>query len=274
MNRVLTIAISGKKGHGKDTVGGFILEHAEAMGWNVVRKNLADPLKEEAARAIAVYECRASDQLHSFGAYTSDTERIEADFNANPDQWEPVIYWFSQTYGVTVQDAATIMKAMAAAALSDFDDPSGEPYCNMYKTPVYEQVLSEFHDPKHKHLWRVFLQWWGTEFRRRLCGDGYWRDKTIAFNRSLPDKTVHGLFDVRFPDEFDAVRNELTNGFLIRVERPSVAPDGDEHPSETALDNKKSVDWNCVVINEVGLDELRKGAEVILSNALAWARLT
>lgn len=275
MKRILTFAISGKKGHGKDTLGAFILEAARARGWNVEHMNLADPLKREAAEAIAIYESFTNypEKYKGFGSYVADHDRIKQDFEDNTEIWEPIIQWFCETYDeMTPEKAAPILISMFASALGGFDDPGGEGY-NGYDPQIYETVLEEFNDAQKKKSWRILLQWWGTEFRRRLCGDEYWRSQLIAFNQSLPDNTVHGVFDIRFPNEFDMTRNELTNGFLIRVERPSVVPDGDQHPSETALDDTPPDKWNAVVVNEVTIDELRQGAETIFLQALMWAGL-
>lgn len=275
MKQILTIAISGKKGHGKDTLGGFILDAARARGWNTTHKNLADPLKEEAAEAIAIFESHMNypDKYRGFGAHVAEQERVQRDFDENTELWEPIIQWFCETYDeMTPEQAAPILISMFASAIGEFADPSCEGY-NSYDPQIYEAVLGEFNDANKKKSWRILLQWWGTEFRRRLCGDSYWRDRLRLYNANLPDKTVHGVFDIRFPDEFDMVRNELTNGFLIRVERPSVVPDGDQHPSETALDDVPQDRWNAVVVNEVDLDELRKGADIIFLQALMWAGL-
>jgi hypothetical protein len=274
MKQVLTFAISGKKGAGKDTFGGFLLEHAQRRGWNVVRKNLADPLKEEAAKGIAIFESHRvnPEKYRGFGYFTADNERMKADLDVNSNEWESVLNWAMNVYDLSMEEAVMCMLSMTSAALSGFDDPGGDG-SNLYDPEIYENVLAEFHHPTHKLSWRVLLQWWGTEFRRRLCGNDYWRQQLIQFNHSLPDKTIHGAFDIRFPDEFDMARNDLTNGFLIRVERPSVQMDGDQHPSETGLDHKKPHDWNALITNEGSLEDLEKGAETILLNALLWARL-
>ncbi len=52
-NMVIVIGISGKKRAGKDTVAQMIKEKALASGFTVVRRALADLLKEECAKAIA-----------------------------------------------------------------------------------------------------------------------------------------------------------------------------------------------------------------------------
>jgi hypothetical protein len=271
---VITIAISGKKGHGKDTLGKFMLDVAKQQGFETVHRGLADPLKEEAAKAIAIYESQRSEPTRQgFGWYTADMERIDADFEANAEVWAPILQWFNETYDISWAEAVPVVKNMLAAALSEFDDPGGDG-SNSYTQESYETVLAEFHHPAKKLAWRILLQWWGTEFRRRLCGETFWRDQLIAFNKALPDKTVHLVSDVRFPDEFDMARNDLTNGFLIRVIRSDLlAKQQDMHISETALDHKKPSDWNAVVYNDLSLLDLQKGAGTIFINALMWARL-
>lgn len=272
MRNVLTIGVHGKKGHGKDTLGGFVLAQAKALGYNVVRSSLADPLKEEAAKAIAIYESHANEpeKYSGFGSSFESADRIAKDLDENSNVWEPVILWFQGVYDTSVEESVSALKRMLAAALDDFVQVEGS---NRYDQDTYDTALTEFHNDKHKHLWRVLLQWWGTEFRRRLSGESYWTDKVKAFNASLPEKTIHGMFDVRFPNEFNLLRNEIEAGFLIKIRNSRVPQDGDGHPSETALDHLGMEQWNCVCENEGTLEDLEEHASMILTNALMWAKM-
>ncbi len=82
---------------------------------------------------------------------------------------------------------------------------------------------------------REILQYWGTEYRRELCGDGYWRDQVAAWLRANP--TVNAVItDVRYPEEADLVLE--MGGMLARVKRPGLALGNDPgllHISERAM---------------------------------------
>lgn len=89
---------------------------------------------------------------------------------------------------------------------------------------------------EHKTHFRPILQWWGTEFRRRLHGENYWIEKWL---KQLADTDVNVVFttDVRFKNEADVIHD--AGGFLVRVSRnhtADVMPDLDVHASETELD--------------------------------------
>ena len=82
-----------------------------------------------------------------------------------------------------------------------------------------------------KSEFRPVLQWWGTDFRRRMHGDGYWLIKWLLKARTMhPD--VLFCTDVRFLNEA-AILKEL-GGILIRVKNNRVKSDG--HASETEQD--------------------------------------
>tara|TARA_B110000503_G_C7058257_1_gene375468 strand:- start:67 stop:591 length:525 start_codon:yes stop_codon:yes gene_type:complete len=80
----------------------------------------------------------------------------------------------------------------------------------------------------HKALYRPMLQWYGTEFRRRLDGEDYWINKLAPFQPGM----LNIVTDVRFPNEAGHIR--FHGGILVRV----VRPDGpqDSHASETLLE--------------------------------------
>lgn len=67
--------------------------------------------------------------------------------------------------------------------------------------------------------------------------------------------------DVRFPNEAEYIRHK--GGVLVRVERPGLHP-VDAHESETALDEWE---FDCLVVNDGTLDELRERASHLLGVA-------
>jgi len=87
----------------------------------------------------------------------------------------------------------------------------------------------------HKDNFRLILQGWGTDYRRKLCGDDYWINKLITRLNEISNITPNAIViipDVRFRNE---ARNILMlNGFLINVTRLSNV-DNDTHESENDL---------------------------------------
>ncbi len=115
---------------------------------------------------------------------------------------------------------------------------------------------------EHKESFRLGLQWWGTEFRRGLCGDEYWVKKMknlIEEETRLLCQFGEGgkpvfivITDVRFPNECTFIRN--LGGINVRIVRGATRS-ADQHPSETALDDFK---FDYVIDNNLGLKELEE----------------
>lgn len=88
---------------------------------------------------------------------------------------------------------------------------------------------------EHKDSFRLGLQWWGTEFRRKLFGDDqYWVNKAHEALRHITSPVVV-VPDVRFPNEANWVKS--MGGVNVRIVRTADLPISvDAHSSETALD--------------------------------------
>lgn len=84
---------------------------------------------------------------------------------------------------------------------------------------------------EHKAEFRPILQWWGTEFRRKMHSDSYWLLKWCKrFLELHPGVMI--CTDVRFLNEAALIRD--AGGTLIRVKNDRVTSDG--HASETEQD--------------------------------------
>ena len=90
---------------------------------------------------------------------------------------------------------------------------------------------------------RQVLQWWGTDYRRKVDKDSYWLDVIQEIINSNPD-TSFVITDVRFPNEAEFVK--AIGGALARIRRPSLEARAAleresgstfAHSSETALLN-------------------------------------
>lgn len=85
-----------------------------------------------------------------------------------------------------------------------------------------------------KAEFRLGLQFWGTDFRRKMTHPEYWVQQAEAkFTRFSPFNKIIVFTDCRFPNECELVMK--LGGVMWRVERGERPPE--LHPSETALDN-------------------------------------
>jgi hypothetical protein len=97
--------------------------------------------------------------------------------------------------------------------------------------------------PGTEYGWiRPILQFWGTEYRRNLCGQDYWTRQLELY----PGVVVT---DCRFPDEAKAIRD--AGGIIWRIERPGYG--GDTHASEQHIAQMRVA---AVVGNNSSLEEL------------------
>ncbi len=161
---------------------------------------------------------------------------------------------------------------------------------NILKTLEPEAVRLAFADPlkielaracgvspkfveEHKALFRVGLQWWGTDFRRNLFGETYWTDKAEHILRAVSGAPLVVFTDVRFINEAECVKRH--GGRIWRVIRDLPGDDG--HASETEMDAYKADNH---IINNGTLNQLRHfvgcvyRSETTLSrNALSASRI-
>lgn len=94
---------------------------------------------------------------------------------------------------------------------------------------------------------RELLQRLGTECGRQLISDTIWIDAALGDSHIGYNVVVT---DVRFPNEFDAIKER--GGYVVRITRDGVGP-ANAHPSETALDG---FDFDFVLDNNGTIAEL------------------
>lgn len=127
---------------------------------------------------------------------------------------------------------------------------------------------------------RGLLQWWGTDFRRRLFGEDYWIRRTkAAILKSKAERVV--VADTRFPNEAQWIQHR--GGMLWKIHRsrdPEIPLEEPirgsiEHQSETALDRW---DWDRTILNKGTIKDLHKEVDVamrpdtIFGMAVAYSR--
>lgn len=126
----------------------------------------------------------------------------------------------------------------------------------------YATVVDErgYEAAKEYPEFRQFAQRLGTEGGRVVFGDSVWVDIVMGKVAALPDDALVLIPDVRFPNEYDAIKG--SGGYVVRVDRPSLVEDEhDAHASETEwLD----LEPDTVVRNEGPLSDLRLKAHVLL----------
>jgi len=109
---------------------------------------------------------------------------------------------------------------------------------------------------EHKDNFRLILQGWGTDFKRKLHGEDYWIKKMqIALTNLNTDCVI--VPDVRFKNESQFIKNN--HGIIIRVERETGHLD--KHISETELDSEP---YDHLIVNNGTLEELLTKVENVV----------
>lgn len=235
----MIIAISGKKGHGKDLVGQIIqyLTHCQDDDttweeWDTLNypftnatwkvKRFADKLKDMVCLLLGC----TREQLE-------DREFKEKELG---EEWEYTD------------------KIWLGSAQASFPNESGFDYIKRRLTP------------------RKILQLLGTEAGRNIIHPNIWVNalmseyKGIDIVNGMPEEWGYPnwiITDMRFPNELEAVKAK--GGITIRINRHIVGTDDlkleDNHPSETALDNAT---FDHVIVNDGTIEDLIEKVKTIL----------
>ena len=123
-------------------------------------------------------------------------------------------------------------------------------------------VLKEMCTDEKKEKFRLLLQWWGTEFKRKMVSDTYWLDKlqNWILQHCNTEREVVVVPDVRFLNEVEMIKQ--LGGVVIKIHRPGITTE-DNHISETGLDDYK--DWDGIITNNSDLEALElKTAKLFL----------
>lgn len=133
----------------------------------------------------------------------------------------------------------------------------------------YSKVLKP--DGKTFYTYRELLQIMGTEVCRTISSDIWIRSLMDRYEQEYQD--MYSFYsnsidlpcwivpDVRFPDEADAIVEK--NGFIIRVNRPTV--EGDVHISETAMDDYNN--YRFTIENDKDIDSLILAVHAIMKQS-------
>lgn len=118
----------------------------------------------------------------------------------------------------------------------------------------------------NKDNFRGGLQWYGTEYRRGLCGADYWV-RQLEQSRGWQERDrllVKWITDVRFANEAAWVRSQ--GGLLVRVERSAADQARDNHGSESEL---ARIQCEYTISNDSSLDLLRAILRLLVPELLA-----
>jgi hypothetical protein len=131
----------------------------------------------------------------------------------------------------------------------------------LYNILHYAQTVCNF--TLEKDRW--FLQTVGTEWARSK-NPNVWIDLLIKKVNDVESSTNIYNSDVRFKNEFDALKK---NGFiLIKLKRNVVEIDNGSvgHISEVELDSIPDSNWDYVIDNNDGIEELYRKLDSIIIN--------
>ena len=119
---------------------------------------------------------------------------------------------------------------------------------------------------QHKEIFRPFLQWWGTDFRRRFYGEDYWIKRWQE--AVLPFSNYTGLIivpDVRFVNEAKTITD--MGGEVFRVSRHLC---NDTHISEIELrDYVFQIIDNTGTIERLTQETIKAYGDYIIRHPLA-----
>ncbi|WP_087864369.1 hypothetical protein [Comamonas thiooxydans] len=194
------VGLTGLRGSGKDTAAAILV----ANDW--VRVAFADPLYREAAAAFS------STVEHFAIRKTKETPQKALALKHCSDQ-RFVLVVLKALYCRSIRKAYLCEKTRARPGMAR----------------RLKKALSRPLSP------RMIMQWWGTEYRRHLDGDAYWREQVESIIKGAPNLNFV-VTDVRFPDEANLIK--VLGGSIGRVTRPSLLGSDDPsllHESERAM---------------------------------------
>lgn len=232
----MIIGISGKKQHGKDTIGEII-------------------------------EYLTNEYYHHGQIFNTYEGYLNMRAKLNPTR-----HWQKKAFAAKVKEIVCLLIGCTMQQLenNDFKEkPLGEEWdiplggttrfldktCEYYRDNIAYRRMTP----------RKLLQLVGTDCGREIIHPNIWVNATMADYTPVPHITPNNLdltylantypnwiiTDCRFPNEVKAIKDK--GGVVIRVERFGM-PEGDKHLSETALDGYK--DFDCFINNNSDIDGL------------------
>jgi len=119
---------------------------------------------------------------------------------------------------------------------------------------------------QNKDDFRLILQGYGTDYRRKHCGDDYWIKRALMRVFDISNNHPNAIViipDVRFPNEAQTIH--MINGFLFHVNRDT-GLDKDEHQSEKSLDTYDV--YHGIINNNGTLESLQQSVRNLLQTKI------
>lgn len=268
MNEPIIVALSGRKGSGKNTVAKHLIEYY------LSNRVLSPDQWFEGVREKLVYECSFADNLKEFCINTLGLSReacygTEEEKNAPTHyRWENASPFFAWKFGT--REVAHYHHG-EVKVVRNAKESTSEELRKVFYSSAFDQVNNEVRVMKGQRTGfmsgRDIMQLLGTELIRETFGN-VWAAATIrSIKRSGAEFAV--ITDNRFPNEIAAVLGE-PKGYIIRLTRSPYGY-GDKHPSEASLDD---YDWNqerCYVVqnDEMSLKAQDQAVEEIMKVILS-----
>lgn len=258
------IGISGKKGHGKDTVAKII---QIIDGLNVYPTEL------------------------DFKSLLLPIEYLK-----NPNLGIPNNKYKIKKFADKLKDMVCVLLGCTREQLEDpefKEKPLGEEWDVIRVTsswgapdkllPVEGENMMWTHAVREQTTPRKILQLMGTECGREILHPEIWVLSTFADYKTghvdypLPEGHLYGdkitftykpswiITDVRFLNEARAVKDK--GGVVIRVNNERIKST-DTHESETALDDYE--DWDAIINNTGNFEQLTHRVEMLCEDILGW----
>lgn len=227
----MLLAINGKIGSGKDTVG-KIIQYLDAKSKNEREKEIAPKLFLPDVEYPTLEEwCKS--RLHESGYDIGYLSMYKIHSNS----------WVIKKFGEKLKEIATILTGIPVEKFEDQE---------FKKTEMSE----EWSVNGLPMTIRQFLQRLGTEaIRNNLCQDAW--ANALFVDYKVEDSPKWIITDLRFPNEYKMVKNY--EGITVRVTRPNISTQ--YHLSETALDEYI---FDEEIVNDGSIDDLILKVEDIL----------
>lgn len=121
---------------------------------------------------------------------------------------------------------------------------------------------------QHKDNFRLILQGWGTDFRRKMFGDDYWIN-IMKEELSILEKIYKVLVipDIRFRNEYDFIKRH--GGIMIKITRNSITMP-DNHESERTI----GAPFNETIDNNGDIKFLGLAAEMLINKYVTKTIIT
>lgn len=266
----MIIALSGRKGSGKNTIGRFICDWFAARQYDKIwleskqdRAEFLSDKERDHVRQEFTGEYSFADNLKEFCIDTlglSEQSCYGSDDDKNAPtkyQWDDAPQFFRWKFGTRAIDYVKL-SGTTTEVYRDTNDSE------FLRQIYYSQGATPIGHRSGPMTGRDIMQLFGTELIRETFGN-VWAKATIRRIRKQ-GKRFAVITDNRFPNEIEAVL-EQPDGYIIRLTRSPFGTQ-DCHPSEASLDG---YDWNrerCFVVDNTNktVQEQNNAVTLILQN--------